>query len=93
MIVKLWVILSALPAICPNLLSRPFTLHGNTDDFSTAVRQCKQVGTTATAGVLGSIVAMQTGIPEVWLRKLRMMEKLRCDIQVLPNHKVLKRVI
>jgi len=65
------------------------------DDFSMAVlANAKAGGDNCHRGVvLGSIVAMQTGIPEVWLRKLRMMEKLRCDIQVLPNHKVLKRVI
>ncbi|HAD21929.1 MAG TPA: ADP-ribosylglycohydrolase, partial [Opitutae bacterium] len=65
------------------------------DDFSMAVlANAKAGGDNCHRGVvLGSIVAMQTGIPETWLRKLRMMEKLRCDIQVLPNHKVLKRVI
>ena len=29
--------------------------------------------------VVGSIVAMQTGIPEKWLRDLKCMDELRCD--------------
>ena len=54
----------------------------------------KAGGTTVTAGVVvGSIVAMQTGISIPGLKKLKMMEKLRCDIQVLPDHKVLRKVI
>ncbi|HAY76017.1 MAG TPA: ADP-ribosylglycohydrolase [Opitutae bacterium] len=65
------------------------------DDFSMAIlANAKAGGDNCHRGVVvGSIVAMQTGIPEIWLKNLRMMEKLRCDIQVLPDPKVLKRVI
>lgn len=65
------------------------------DDFSMAVlANAKTGGDNCHRGVVvGSIVAMQTGVPEIWLKKLKMMEKLRCDIQVMPDHKVLKRVI
>lgn len=65
------------------------------DDFTMAVlANAKAGGDNCHRGVVvGAIVAMQTGIPDILLTKLRMMEKLRCDIQVMPNHKVLKRVI
>ena len=65
------------------------------DDFSMAVlANAKAGGDNCHRGVVvGSIVAMQTGIPDRWLKNLKMMEKLRCDIQVLPDHKILKRVI
>ena len=65
------------------------------DDFTMAVlANAKAGGDNCHRGVVvGAIVAMQTGIPDILLKKLRMMEKLRCDIQVMPNHKVLKRVI
>jgi len=65
------------------------------DDFSMAVlANAKAGGDNCHRGVVvGSIVALQTGIPEIWLKKLKMMEKLRCDIQMSPNQKVLKRVI
>ena len=65
------------------------------DDFSMAIlANAKAGGDNCHRGVVvGSIIAMQTGISEFWLKNLKMMEKLRCDLQVLPNHKVLKRVI
>ena len=65
------------------------------DDFTMAVlANAKAGGDNCHRGVVvGAIVAMQTGVPEIWLKKLKMMEKLRCDIQLMPNHKVLKRVI
>ena len=65
------------------------------DDFSMAIlANAKAGGDNCHRGVVvGSIVAMQTGISDFWLKKLKMMEKLRCDIQVLPDHKVLRKVI
>ena len=65
------------------------------DDFSMAIlANAKSGGDNCHRGVVvGSIVAMQTGISDSWLKKLKMMEKLRCDIQVLPDHKVLRKVI
>ena len=65
------------------------------DDFSMAVlANAKAGGDNCHRGVVvGSIVAMQTGVPEIWLKNLKMMEKLRCDIHVLPDRRVLKRVI
>ena len=65
------------------------------DDFSMAIlANAKAGGDNCHRGVVvGSIVAMQTGISDSWLKKLKMMEKLRCDIQVLPDHKVLRKVI
>jgi len=65
------------------------------DDFSMAIlANAKAGGDNCHRGVVvGSIVAMQTGISDSWLKKLKMMEKLRCDIQLLPDHKVLRKVI
>jgi ADP-ribosylglycohydrolase len=51
------------------------------DDFSLAVLANAKVGgdNCHRGVVVGSIVAMQTGIPEKWLRGLKCMEELRCD--------------
>jgi ADP-ribosylglycohydrolase len=51
------------------------------DDFSLAVLANAKVGgdNCHRGVVVGSIVAMQTGIPEKWLRDLKCMDELRCD--------------
>ena len=51
------------------------------DDFSLAVLANAKVGgdNCHRGVVVGSIVAMQTGIPDKWLRDLKCMDELRCD--------------
>ena len=51
------------------------------DDFSLAVlANAKAGGDNCHRGVVvGSIVGMQTGIPQKWVKELHSMEELRCD--------------
>ncbi len=52
------------------------------DDFSLAILSNAKVGgdNCHRGVVVGSILAMQTGIPEKWMRDLKCMEELRCDV-------------
>ena len=51
------------------------------DDFSLAILSNAKVGgdNCHRGVVVGAILAMQTGIPEKWMRDLKCMEELRCD--------------
>ena len=54
------------------------------DDFSLSLcKMPKQVGITATAVVVGSILGIGCGVPRKWLRNLLAMEDLRCDLRVV----------
>ncbi len=64
------------------------------DDLSQAVISNATVGgdNCHRGVVVGSVVATQTGVSNSLLRGLKSMEKLRCDIQLLSNPQILKRV-
>ena len=41
--------------------------------------------------VVGSILGIHNEVPQRWLRDLKMMNRLRCDVQLLESPQILKR--
>lgn len=88
-------ILSSACYLPESLLASLFFAWKYHHDFSQGVlANAKAGGDNCHRGVVvGSLLGIQNGVPKSLLRGLKMMEKLRCDLQIMDSPQLLRSVI